>query len=62
MAGKRVKMGNFMMQKWPCILSSNLNVNQVKNMIKVFLIVFGRYLSNSGRIFFWEMALGTISK
>ena len=28
MSGKKAKMGDFMKQKWPCILTCNLNANQ----------------------------------
>ena len=35
MSGKKAKMGDFMKQKWPCILACNLNTNQVKNVIFV---------------------------
>ena len=33
MSGKKAKMGDFMKQKWPYILTRNLNTNQVKNVI-----------------------------
>ena len=29
------KMGDFIKQKWPCILTCNLDTNQVKNVIFV---------------------------
>ena len=35
MSGKKAKMGDFMKQKWPYILTCNLNTNQVKNVIVV---------------------------
>ena len=35
MSGKKAKMGDFMKQKWPCILTCNLDTNQVKNVIFV---------------------------
>ena len=35
MSGKEAKMGDFMMQKWPCILTRILDRNQVKNVIFV---------------------------
>ena len=34
-ACKEAKMGDFMKQKWPCILNCNLDTNQVKNVIFV---------------------------
>ena len=33
MSGKKAKMGDLMKQKWPCILTCNLDTNQVKNVI-----------------------------
>ena len=35
MSGKEAKMGDFMMQKWPCILTCNLDTNQVQIVIFV---------------------------
>ena len=35
MSGKQAKIGDFMKQKWPCILNCNLNTYQVKNVIFV---------------------------
>ena len=35
MSGKKAKMGDFMKQKWPCILTCNSDTNQVKNVIFV---------------------------
>ena len=35
MSGKKAKMGDFMKQEWPCILTCNLDTNQVKNVIFV---------------------------
>ena len=35
MSGKKAKLGDFMKQKWPCILTCNLDTNQVKNVIFV---------------------------
>ena len=35
LSGKKAKMGDLMKQKWPYILTCNLNANQVKNVIFV---------------------------
>ena len=35
MSSEEEKMGDFMKQKWPCILTRNLDRNQVKNVIFV---------------------------
>ena len=35
MSGKKAKMGDFMKQRWPCILTCNLNAKQVRNVILV---------------------------
>ena len=32
-SGNHSKMGDFMKQKWPCILTCSLDTNQVKNII-----------------------------
>ena len=35
MSGKKAKMGDFMKQKWLCILTCNSDTNQVKNVINL---------------------------
>ena len=37
-SGKEAKMGDFMKQKWPCILICNLDTNQVKNVIIISIL------------------------